>query len=266
MDILQKIKDHKVSEVAQRRSDTPLDALKDSPHYSASTFSLTQALRTPGATGVISEFKKKSPSEGFINQNACVKEVTTGYIQAGASALSVLTDEHFFGGTSEDLQMARKHNRCPILRKDFIIDEYQIHETKSMGADVILLIAEILTADQVENFSALARSLGIEVLLEIHSEEQLDKYTPSVNVIGVNNRNLKNFKVDIQHSIDLFDRLPEDSVKISESGISQVSDMVRLADAGYEGFLIGTQFMKTADPVNACRTMLEEYKNQQKPI
>lgn len=262
MDILQKIKKHKEDEVSQRRSMYPLQLLEESIYYDSSVVSLSQYIRRKDKSGVIAEFKKKSPSEGYINQYADVEEISIGYMQAGASALSILTDENFFGGSSDDLKLARTYNYCPILRKDFIVDEYQIHETKSIGADAILLIAEILSASQIKQYVTVAHQLGLEVLMEIHSEEELGKFTEGIDVIGVNNRNLKNFAVDIQHSIDMIEKLPTDVVKISESGIRDVSDMVRLAKAGYEGFLIGTQFMKTSHPAQACRIMLEDYMNQ----
>lgn len=264
MDILQKIKEHKIKEVAQRRNQVSLEEIKARELYGRSVFSMSEFVKDKDRTGVIAEFKKKSPSEGFINRDADVKKITTGYISAGASGLSVLTDEEFFGGSDDDLTAAREANGSPVLRKDFTVDTYQIHEAKAMGADIILLIAEILTKEDVQRFSDAAHELGMEVLLEIHSKDQLEKYADGIELIGVNNRNLKDFSVDIRHSIDLFNDLPEEAVKISESGIRSADEMVTLAQAGFDGFLIGTQFMKTSDPVSACTRLLEEFDRKMK--
>ena len=175
-----------------------------------------------------------------------------------ASALSVLTDQKYFGGNSDDLKMARKFNFCPILRKDFVCDEYQILEAKSMGADVILLIAAALTVQEVKDLSAFAKSIGLEVLLEIHNEAELEHYNDNVDVLGVNNRDLKRFKTDIQNSIDLFDKMPKEVVKISESGIHTPEHLVKLKNAGFQGFLIGEGFMKSANPVQACQQFIKD--------
>jgi|SRR5690625_777952 len=264
MDILEKIKKHKIKEVAERKNLVSLDELKARVLYERSVFSMAEFVKNKDRTGVIAEFKKKSPSEGFINRDADVEKITSGYIAAGASGLSVLTDEAFFGGSDEDLLAARQANSSPVLRKDFTVDTYQIHEAKSIGADIILLIAEILTKEDVRRFSDVAHELGMEVLLEIHSEDQLEKYVDGIELIGVNNRNLKDFTVDIRHSIDLFSNLPQKAVKISESGIRSADEMVTLAEAGFDGFLIGTQFMKTSDPVSACTRLLDEFKRKMK--
>lgn len=266
MDILLKIRKQKEKEVLERKTLYPVELLQKSRHYNSSVVSLSSYIRRKDRSGVIAEFKKKSPSEGFINQFADVKEITRGYIKSGASALSILTDEEFFGGTSEDLSTARKYNNCPILRKDFIIDEYQIYETKSMGADALLLIAELLTGEQIELFTRIAHETGLEVLMEVHDGEELSKYTEGIDVLGVNNRNLRNFTVDIRHSIDLFPRLPEGPVKISESGIRNENDMIELYKTGYEGFLIGTQFMKTNHPEKACRLLIEAYQKEKENL
>lgn len=262
MDILQKIKKRKEQEVAELKTFAPLDLLKKSRYYDSSTHSLSTALRRSDGLGVIAEFKKKSPSQGFINEKADVEEITTGYIESGASALSILTDREFFGGSADDLKSARVVNQCPILRKDFIIDQYQIHEAKSMGADAILLIAALLSKDEIERFSALAHDLGLEVLMEVHDKDEIDKYVSGIDVLGVNNRNLKNFTIDVRHSIDLYRELPGNPVKISESGIQSEQEMILLHKTGYQGFLIGTQFMKTSDPVRACRELLESYQRE----
>lgn len=259
MDILQQIKEHKIKEVAQRKQHVPLISLKNRKYYNRPVISLSEYVRREDRTGVIAEFKKKSPSEGFINRDADAQAITTGYIEAGASGLSVLTDAHFFGGSDEDLDLARQANSSPVLRKDFTVDEYQIYEARAIGADAILLIAEILSGDEIKRFADTAHALGLEVLMEIHSKKELEKYADGIELIGVNNRNLKDFTVDIRHSMDIYPDLPSEAVKISESGIRSAEEMVMLAEAGFDGFLIGTQFMKTPDPVRACQLMLEEF-------
>ena len=259
MDILEKIRKQKEVEVAERKGLYPVKLLQKSLYYNTTVVSLSEYIRREDKSGVIAEFKKKSPSEGFINQYANVEEISIGYMQSGASALSILTDEHFFGGSSDDLRAARTFNYCPILRKDFIIDEYQVHETKAIGADAILLIAAMLTKSEVSHLTNLSQDLGLEVLYEIHEADELDKFAEGIEVVGVNNRNLKDFTVDISRSEKIFDKLPEGPVKISESGIRNEDDMIRLNSAGYEGFLVGTQFMKTSHPEKSCRLLIESY-------
>lgn len=260
MTILDKIVSHKMGEVEQRKELFPVKLLEKSIYYSTPAVSLKKYLLREDKSGIIAEFKRHSPSKGDINPFAKVEQVTIGYMQAGASALSVLTDSKFFKGKSEDLKQARKFNFCPILRKDFIIDPYQIFEARSIGADVILLIAECLDAKQIKVLAGLAKSLGLEVLMEIHSEEQLSKLCPEIDVVGVNNRNLKDFSVSVQTSIDLFDKIPADFVRISESGISDPNAIVSLRQVGFDGFLIGENFMKTPDPALACRLFIERVK------
>jgi len=194
----------------------------------------------------------------MINEYANVEKIAIGYMQAGASALSVLTDNHFFGGKNEDLITARKFNFCPILRKDFTVSEYQIIEAKSIGADAILLIAAVLSKDEIKQFTALAHQLGMQVLLEVHTQEELDKYIPEIKLVGINNRNLKTFEVDFENSIRLVQQLPQDTVKIAESGISDYHNIIELKKHGFEGFLIGENFMKTASPELACKQFIEQ--------
>ena len=174
------------------------------------------------------------------------------------SGLSILTDNKFFKGQNEDLTNARNFNEAPILRKDFIVDEYQIIEAKSIGTDVILLIAECLSKSEIATFSKLARSLGLQVLMEIHSEKELVKLTPNIDIVGVNNRDLTTFKVSTQTSIDLFPIIPDDFVKISESGISQPKTILQLKSVGFQGFLIGEAFMKTQQPSKTCADFIEK--------
>ena len=261
MTILEKIVAHKQKEVAERKELYPAKLLEQSIYFPTPTVSLKKYLLRPDKSGIIAEFKRRSPSKGDINAFASVEKVSIGYMQAGASALSVLTDKHFFGGSNADLTEARKFNFCPILRKEFIIDEYQLIEAKSIGADVILLIAECLEKDQVLQLAKQAKALGLEVLLEIHSEEQLEKLNEFVDVVGVNNRNLKDFSVSIQTSIDLFSKIPDDFLKISESGISDANAIVELKQVGFQGFLIGEYFMKSADPAKTCRELIKKVES-----
>jgi indole-3-glycerol phosphate synthase len=264
MSILKRIKEHKKLELIKRKEHNPVKLLESSPWFERPTLSMSSYIRREDKSGIIAEFKRKSPSKPDINLFANVKEVTSGYLQAGASALSVLTDEEFFGGKSEDLTTARLYNDCPIIRKDFIIDEYQIIEAKSIGADAILLITEILTASEVKHLSSVANSLGLEVLLELHSEKQLDKYCTSCQLIGVNNRNLDTFITSLDFSRDLINKLPEEAVKISESGISSPSEALELKQLGYDGFLIGEQFMKSPDPGKASADFIQELMQENK--
>jgi len=257
MNILEKIVAQKRIEVEQRKLLIPDALLEKSIYFESPTVSLKSYLLREDKSGVIAEFKRKSPSKGNINPYAKVDEVTLGYMQSGASALSVLTDESFFGGSDNDLKQARKLNYCPILRKDFIIDPYQIIEARSIGADAILLIANVLSKEEVQRFTALANELSLEVLLEVHNENELDKVPNDSVLIGVNNRNLETFEVSLQNSINLYSKLPVSSVKVAESGIKTPEDIAMLKDVGYNGFLIGEQFMKTSNPAKACRTFIE---------
>jgi len=260
MDILDKIVAHKKKEVADRKAILPIKLLEQSIYFQTPAVSFKKYLQRPDKSGIIAEFKRRSPSKGNINAYASVEKVSIGYMQAGASALSVLTDEYFFGGKNADLTEARKFNFCPILRKDFVIDEYQLIEAKSIGADVVLLIAECLEKDKIQELAKMAKTLGLEVLMEIHSLEQLEKLNSHIDVVGVNNRNLKNFTVSIQTSLDLASAIPADFVKISESGINNPNSIVELKEVGYQGFLIGEHFMKTANPAKTCQALVKEIK------
>ncbi|MFW6290286.1 MAG: indole-3-glycerol phosphate synthase TrpC, partial [Mariniphaga sp.] len=248
----------KYKEVEERKSLYPLKLLERSIYYPTKPVSLKNYLLRQDKSGIIAEFKRKSPSKGMINAYADVEKVTVGYMQAGASALSVLTDQEYFGGKSEDLTTARKFNYCPILRKDFMVDEYQVIEAKSIGADVILLIAAALDKDMVCQLARLAKSLGMEVLFEIHHEEELEKLCPEIDIVGVNNRNLKTFEVDINTSVDLSSIIPDDFLKISESGISKPETIVNLKKHGFQGFLMGESFMKTSRPHEACQLFIKK--------
>jgi len=258
MDILQKIIAYKKPLLEQQKRQVSIENLQNSRFFKRSTLSLSEALKQPDSSGIIAEFKRRSPSKPAINLTADVKKVTAGYQQAGAAALSVLTDTHFFDGKNIDIEQVRNFINIPILRKDFIFDVYQVYEAKSIGADAILLIAEVLSKDEILKLAKLANELGLEVLLEIHSASQLDKINPYINVLGINNRNLKTFEVSIDNSIQIAGKLLGDIVKISESGIRSPEDVKRLRSYGFQGFLIGESFMKTAVPEEACRNFIDE--------
>ncbi len=202
-------------------------------------------------SGIIAEFKRQSPSKGIINNSVSPLEVTSAYETYGASGVSILTDTDFFGGSSEDVLKVRNHLHIPLLRKDFMIDEYQFYEAKSIGADVILLIASCLSPAQVQEFTDLAHELNMEVLLEIHTEEELKHFNSNIDLVGINNRNLKDFKVDLQHSVQLKNLLPKDVVSVAESGIYNLEDFMYLKEKGFEGFLMGEYFMRNPDPAKA---------------
>jgi len=260
MNILDKIVAHKRKEVDQRKELYPLKLLERSLYFSSPTVSLKKYLSREDKSGIIAEFKRQSPSKGVINAYAKVEDTSIAYMQAGASALSVLTDTHFFGGSNEDLKTARKFNYCPVLRKEFIIDEYQIYEARSIGADTILLIAEILDAKKLEALAKTAKALELEVLCEVHSKSQLDKICDAVDIIGVNNRNLDTFKVDIETSFDLLNHIPSGKIKVSESGINNAEVVFQLKNAGYNGFLIGEYFMQSSNPGKMCKKFIDELK------
>jgi indole-3-glycerol phosphate synthase len=259
MNILDKIVLRKREEVASAKAQTSIATLEAEPAFGRQTYSFRQFLLDPERTGIIAEFKRRSPSKGLINGTASVEEVTSAYAQAGASALSILTDVDFFGGHSRDLEAGRGVNTIPILRKDFMIDEYQILEAKAMGADVILLIAAILSPAEISAFAKLAKSIGLHVLLEVHNLEELQKSVDvNVDAVGVNNRNLADFTVNIQTSFDLVDQIPSDFLKISESAISNPLTISQLRKAGFNGFLIGENFMKTDAPGAAMQQFVRE--------
>ncbi|MEO6720705.1 MAG: indole-3-glycerol phosphate synthase TrpC [Ferruginibacter sp.] len=259
MNILDTIIAHKKIEVEAAKKSVPVEALMQGELYKRKTFSLKQSLLDENKTGIIAEFKRRSPSKGIINDKVGVVEVTNAYTLHGASCLSVLTDTKFFGGTADDLIAARV-NDIPILRKDFMVDEYQIVEAKAMGADVILLIAACLTPERVKELAACARNLQLEVLLEIHNDDELQHICDDTEIVGVNNRDLKTFSVDINRSIELSKKIPADKIKIAESGISDVETICIFRQAGFKGFLIGENFMKQADPTIAFASFVQQLK------
>ncbi|MDP4150756.1 MAG: indole-3-glycerol phosphate synthase TrpC [Bacteroidota bacterium] len=260
MNILDTIVEYKRTEVRKNRSAKPMAELEKSGWFARQTLSLRESLTDPAGTGIIAEFKRRSPSRGVINDRSDVVDVTTAYTAHGAACLSVLTDENFFGGHRTDLEKARV-NAIPILRKDFMVDEYQVLEARAMGADVILLIAACLSPGETRRLALFARSLGLEVLLEIYSEQELGHISDETDIVGVNNRDLRTFTVDTDRSIALREKIPAGKLAISESGISHAGTIRRLRQAGFSGFLIGENFMKEADPGAAFGKFVAELKN-----
>lgn len=258
--ILDKIVARKRQEIEADIRRVPIIRLEESDNFFRECYSFRDSLLNPALTGIIAEFKRKSPSKGIINDKVRVKDVTLGYVGAGASAISVLTDRSFFGGRKGDLVETRKRIQIPVLRKEFMLSEYQVVEAKALGADIILLIAAILKPAEVQNLARLAKSLGMSVLLEVHNREELDRSLfPELDAIGVNNRNLGTFEVSIQHSYDLVEHIPADFLKISESGLSDPKTISGLRSAGFNGFLIGENFMRQQDPGKAMREFVNEF-------
>ncbi len=259
MNILDKIIATKKADLANQKKVISIYELEKYPLSNRKCNSLKTNLLKRNSSGIIAEFKQKSPSKGEINFSVKVEEVTKGYVDAGAAGLSVLTDFEYFGGTMANLVIARKTNPdIPILRKDFIIDEYQIVEAKAYGADVILLIAACLEKEQAKHLAKKAKNLGMEVLMEIHNEKELEIVNEFVDIVGVNNRNLKTFKVDVETSVNLSKLIPYQFVKISESGLSGAETIRYLRENGFKGFLIGETFMKTDNPGEACKRLILE--------
>jgi len=259
MNILDKIIEYKREEVKSKKAKIKMADLEKRELFSRPVLPLKNFLLDKSRTGIIAEFKRRSPSKGIINPDVDVIEVTKGYAEHGASCLSVLTDEHFFGGSDEDLIKARI-NEIPILRKDFIVDEYQLVEAKSIGADVILLIAACLTPGEVKQLATFAKNLGLGVLLELHAEEEMEHICDETEIIGINNRNLKTFEVDIERSLRMAEKIPADKIKVAESGINSVEDILLFRSHGYRGFLIGENFMKADHPGLAFKEFVDQLK------
>ena len=259
MNILETIVAKKKIEVAERKKHKPVRELEKGSFFKSETLSFKDFLLRKDKTGIIAEYKRKSPSRGVINDKASVGSVTSAYAKYGASAISVLTDEHFFGGSLNDLSAATI-SEVPLLRKDFIIDEYQLIESKAFGAAVILLIAACLSPDDVKVLAAAAKNIGLNVLLEIHNEPELAHICKDVDVVGVNNRDLKTFTVDLGRSVELGRLIPEGTVKIAESGIDAIDAIKFLQANGFDGFLIGEKFMKENDPGLAFKNFTYELK------
>lgn len=259
MTILDKIIAKKTVEVEQAKATVSLAELEQKPLFARACLSLRNAVHDPAKNGIIAEFKRASPSKGIINDRVSVATVVGGYQDAGVSAVSVLTDNPFFKGSLDDLVAARAALTIPVLRKEFIIDEYQLVEAKAHGADIILLIAAVLNTERVKALSEAAKSLGLNVLLEVHDREELERSVmDSIDAIGVNNRNLNDFSVSLDHSLELVDMIPEKFIKVSESGISNPDTIRQLRGFGFDGFLIGENFMKTADPTKAVKEFVKK--------
>ena len=260
MTILDQIIASKRKEVALKKTVVSIQQLENSDLFNSKTNSLSKSIMN-SPFGIIAEHKRLSPSKTIINHSLSVEEVVKGYENAGASGISILTDNHYFGGSLDDLILARAAVKTPLLRKEFIIDDYQILEAKANGADAILLIAAVLSKEEIKQLSEFAQSLALEVLLEVHNLDELEKsIMPSLTIIGVNNRNLKTFELNLQTSIDLVKYIPNDFVKISESGISHTDDIKLLKSHGFQGFLIGENFMKTNNPGESLLEFINELK------
>ena len=259
MTILEKITRDKKQEVVLRKSLIPTSQLEQTALFGRETTSLAKSLEQ--GSGIIAEHKRRSPSKSVINNSLSVQDVAIGYEKAGVSGMSVLTDGKYFGGSLDDLVLARAASTFPLLRKEFIIDEYQILEAKAYGADAILLIAACLTQNEIIQFSSMAKSLGLDVLCEAHNEEEVHKSIHhNIDMIGINNRNLKTFDVSLETSKKLVELIPDDFVKVSESGISSVEAIKELKPHGFQGFLIGENFMKTDNPGKSAREFIEQLK------
>lgn len=256
MNILEQIMHTKRAEVAARKAACPPSGLEAMPLFRAARQSLAEAVRAPGSTGIIAEYKRQSPSKGIINGTSSVEEVTAAYASGGASGISVLTDTRYFGGNLEDLEAAYGAGR-PLLRKDFVFDEYQLLEARAYGASVVLLIAACLQPKEVKRLARSARSLELEVLLELHEERELDHVCDDVQLVGINNRNLKDFAVDLDHSVRLARRIDPKFVRVAESGIGSPDTVNRLRGEGFDAFLIGEHFMRAEDPAIAFREFVE---------
>ena len=254
--ILDEIIAAKRKEVALNKQFQPVQELEQKPYFERNTISLKAAIKQN--SGIITEFKRRSPSKGTINNTATVASVVAGYDVNGASGISILTDTTYFGGSNSDLLEGRIVSSKPILRKDFIIDEYQLIEAKAIGADVILLIAANLSVKEVRQFATLAKSLGLEVLLELHAAEELEHICDEVDLIGINNRNLKNFEVNLEHATRLAESLPANKPRIAESGINDIESIIYLKQQGFDGFLIGEHFMKEPEPAIAFANFVKK--------
>ncbi|MDO5607584.1 MAG: indole-3-glycerol phosphate synthase TrpC [Capnocytophaga sp.] len=262
MTILDRIVADKYKEIDLKKKLIPIAQLEQSVLYGRTAFSLADNLKK-SKNGIIAEHKRRSPSKAVINQQHNCFDVVKAYETAGVSGISVLTDGKYFGGSLDDLLVARASCQLPLLRKDFVVDEYQIHEAKAYGADVILLIAAVLKKEEIKAFAITAKALGLETLLEVHDADELHhSITPEVTMLGVNNRNLKTFEVTIDTSKTLSVEIPDEFVKVSESGISEVHDIWELKKYGYQGFLIGENFMKNDAIIPTTRKFIEEIEKK----
>jgi indole-3-glycerol phosphate synthase len=262
--ILDKIIESKKKEIAELKPMSSIERFrKEGFFWNFANRSLVETLSIPGSSGIIAEFKRKSPSKGWFKPKELeVEKVVRTYNDAGAAGMSILTDEPFFGGDLDDLIQAKVISDIPILRKDFIIDEWQIAEAKAFGADVILLIAACLSPEKVRELATFAKTIGLEVLLEIHDDTELGHICEEVDMVGVNNRNLKTFEVDVNTSLSLIRQIPKDKPAVAESGIQGVETILTLREAGFKGFLVGERFMKEEDPAQSFRLFVEELRTK----
>lgn len=259
MNILDKIIANKREEVLHSRQHRPLSSLSSQAFYRRMT-NKVKPDETGKGPGIIAEFKRRSPSRGLIHAEAEAVRVALAYERAGAAAMSILTDRAFFGGSLSDLEQVRR--ACPelvLLRKDFIVDPYQLHEASAHGADMVLLIAAVLDRSEVEELTLEADSLGLQVLFEIHHQQELEKFHPKITLVGVNNRDLKTFQVDTTRSLELIRALPTGVIPVSESGLSDPGEVRKLMQAGFQLFLMGENFMKEKDPGEACRRFIRNF-------
>lgn len=257
--ILDRIVANKRREIELQKEKVSIDVLISRINDTTNLYPFRESLAN-SSTGIISEFKRKSPSRGWIFQDADIETVVPSYSINGASAISVLTDNEFFGGTFKDFELARSQTKTPLLRKDFMVDEYQFYQAKVLGANAVLLIAASLSVKEVKQFAMKSKELGMDVLLEIHNEKELQHINEYVDVVGVNNRDLTTFITDVKGSFELVDKIPSEFLKISESGISQPQTVKDLQAVGYKGFLMGENFMKTDDPGQALAQFIKELK------
>lgn len=263
MHILDHIIQQKKKEIKIKKELIPLESFMKTEFYKAESKSLKRSIQNANNIPVIAEFKRRSPSREVINQKIHVIDVANSYQNLNFCAMSILTDQHFFGGSLEDLVLAKSKFKNPILRKEFIIDAYQIHEAKAYGADVILLIASVLSTNELKSLYQLAIDLGLEVLVEIHNQQELEKALEvDAEIIGINNRNLKTFEVDLNNSVKLAKQIPHNKVKISESGISNPETIKMLQSEDFDAFLVGENFMKsTPDSFDKnCSSFIQNIK------
>ena len=257
MNILHKIVDRKREEIILAKAQKSIAELKEMPLYDRVPLSMSQRIRAPHSSGIIAEFKRHSPSKKWINKTAKIVSTVLGYEEAGVAGSSVLTDEHFFKGTLLDLMEVKKAVKIPLLRKDFIVDPYQVYEARAYGADTILLIASILTPGEVASLTELTHELGMEVLLELYEEFELEHVHSDVDMVGINNRSLITFEVDKERSARMVDKLNVKFVKIAESGIDSPEMINYFRGVGFDGFLIGENFMKSRNPAQACKNFIQ---------